>query len=68
MMRFLRLRMRWPQKVRTVRILRMSEYKRGCVFLQFLQGPGFPSKTLVYVNIFQRTADICTQSAYTYNQ
>jgi hypothetical protein len=39
-LRFLKLRMRWPQRVRTVRILRMSRCKRGCVFLQFLQGPG----------------------------
>ena len=38
---FLRLRMRWPQRVRTARIPRMSECKRGCVFLQCLQGTGF---------------------------
>jgi hypothetical protein len=37
-LRFLKLRMRWPQKVR---ILRMNECKRGYVFLQFLQEPGF---------------------------
>jgi hypothetical protein len=42
-LRFLRLRMRWPQRVRTVTILRMSECKRGCVFHQILQGPGFSS-------------------------
>ena len=34
--------MRWTQRVRTVRILRMGKCKRGCVFLQSLQGPGFP--------------------------
>jgi hypothetical protein len=39
-LRFLRLRMRLPQRVRTVMIRRMSECKRGCVFLPFLQGPG----------------------------
>jgi hypothetical protein len=33
--------MRWPQRVRVVRILRMSECKRGCIFLQFLQEPVF---------------------------
>jgi hypothetical protein len=41
-LRFVRLRMRWqPQRGRTVRILRVSECKRGCVFLQFLQETGF---------------------------
>jgi hypothetical protein len=45
---------------------RDHEWKRGCVFLQFLQGPGFSCKTLVYVNVFQRTTVWCTQPAYTY--
>ena len=34
-LKFLRLRMKWPKRVRPVRILRLSERERG--FLQFLQ-------------------------------
>jgi hypothetical protein len=58
--------MRWPQRVRTVNIHRMSECKRGFVFLPFLQETGFLLiKTLVYMNVFQSSAGWCMQPAFT---
>jgi hypothetical protein len=62
-LKFLRLRMRWPQRVRTVRILRMSECKRGCGFLQFLQGPGFSQVSCLRERGVCQWPRLCTEVA-----